>query len=83
MKNFNKKKIKIDYIGNKKRKFATYNIVHAAFMFCHKDEIQVLVDGDDELIGKQVFKGLNVEYHRSNRPWVVYQNYISNLYSYG
>ena len=74
---------KIKFIGNKKRKFATYNIVLAAFMYCKPDEIQVLLDGDDELIGTQVFKLLNAGYHASTKPWVVYQAYMSNLYSYG
>ena len=74
---------KIQYIRNKKNKFATYNIVHAAFSFCKMDEIQVLIDGDDELIGRQAFFYLNAEFHKSSQPWLVYESYFSSIYTYG
>lgn len=35
------------YIQNKERKYATYNIVHAAFNYCGKNDVQVVIDGDD------------------------------------
>lgn len=53
---------RITYIRNLKRKYATYNILNAAFNYCKKDSIFVIVDGDDQLIGKQVFKFINAIY---------------------
>ena len=40
-------KDRIVYVVNKERKFATYNIVHAAHSYCREEEIQLLLDGDD------------------------------------
>lgn len=52
---------RINYIYNLERKFATYNIVHAAHSYCREEDIQILLDGDDEFIGKhmlQLYNGL-------------------------
>lgn len=40
-------KERIRYIQNLKRNFATYNIINAAFNYCDKDDVQMLMDGDD------------------------------------
>ena len=53
---------KIYFHQNSKQKFATYNIRLAAHEFCQPDEIFVLVDGDDELVGRNVFRLLNSAY---------------------
>lgn len=45
--NKEKYKIKITWVQNNKRMFATYNIVNAAFNFCYNHDIQILIDGDD------------------------------------
>lgn len=38
---------RVRYVQNIKRNYATYNIINAAYNFCHEDDIQVLIDGDD------------------------------------
>lgn len=63
---------------NLKRNFATYNIINAAFNYCDEDDIQVLLDGDDELIGKNSFQLLNSAYQQNSDLWIVYSNYKNN-----
>ena len=55
--NLSPRKIKI--IVNKERSMAMPNLHWAAHKFCKPYEIFMIVDGDDELIGKQVFKHFN------------------------
>lgn len=43
---------RVVYVRNKQRLFATYNIMNAVYNFCAEDDIQLLLDGDDELIGR-------------------------------
>lgn len=43
----------------------TYNMVNAAFNFCEPNDTQLLVDGDDEIIGKTAFSILSSIYGRS------------------
>lgn len=57
-------------------------MVNAGFNFCKKDSIQVIVDGDDKLIGRQVFKFLNAQY-QANDLWVMYTFYINDKYTEG
>ena len=54
----------VTLVRNLEKKFATYNIVHAAFEHCRDDSIQVLVDGDDELVGRQVLNLINGFYQK-------------------
>ena len=76
-------KERIIYVKNIGRRYATYNIVHAAFSYCKEDDVQVLLDGDDEIIGKQILKDFNAIYQKDNQIWLAYSTYISNFYSYG
>jgi glycosyltransferase involved in cell wall biosynthesis len=62
-------------IHNKKRLSAVPNIYNAIKNYCSKDDIAVLVSGDDELLGKLVFKILNVVY-QTKKPGVVYTNHF-------
>lgn len=54
---------------------AVPNINGAIKKHCGKDSIAVLVSGDDELLGKLVFKVLNVVY-QSKQPGVAYTNHF-------
>ena len=47
----------------------------AAKMHCKGLEVAVLVGGDDELLGRKVFKVLNAVYHRK-KPAVAYSNHF-------
>lgn len=73
---------RIVFIKNKYRKFATFNILNAAFNYCNTDDIQILVDGDDEIIGRHVFSLLNGIYQK-DKKWVVYTNLKTNFYKFG
>ncbi len=53
---------RVAYVQNKERMFATYNIINAAFNFCKDEDVQMLVDGDDELIGRFAFQVINSKY---------------------
>lgn len=72
----------IVYVQNNVRKYATYNIFHAAYQFCGHDDIQLLVDGDDELIGALAFQWINHKYQDKD-AWVVYSGYKDDTYRYG
>jgi hypothetical protein len=51
-------------VQNLRRNFATYNIINAAFNFCGEDDVQMLMDGDDEFIGKYAFQVMNAGYQQ-------------------
>lgn len=53
------------------------NIYKAVYSHCQKGELLLIVDGDDELIGKYVFKVLNAAYHRL-KSLVIYTNHIQS-----
>ena len=69
-------------IRNKEKKYATFNIRQAILEHCVEDSIVVLVDGDDELVGRYVFSLLNAAYQSSNY-WIVYTNYFMSDFKYG
>jgi hypothetical protein len=53
------------------------NIYRAASEYCDKDDILALVDGDDELLGVNIFKVFNSVYTRKELE-VLYSNIIVN-----
>lgn len=61
---------------NKVRKMALTNILDAGQNFCHEDDIFMVIDGDDYLLGKQVFKLFNAAFSSSD-AWVVYSNFLT------
>lgn len=62
------------YISNPTRKTAMENLYSAITKHCSEDSIVINLDGDDELIGKNVFKIFNANYQRTNMG-VIYSNY--------
>lgn len=64
-------------IINENRKMAMPNIQMAATTFCKPYEIFVIIDGDDELIGKQVLKFYNSQFQSKNY-WLMYSNLIES-----
>lgn len=50
----------------------SYNLLHAAFHHCHEDDIQIRVQSEDELIGRNVLRLLDTVYRRERGLWVVY-----------
>lgn len=43
----------------------------------------MIIDGDDEIIGKHAFQVMNSAYQKDPNLWVVYSNYKTNYYQYG
>ena len=58
------------------------NIRRAAQQFCKPNEIFMIVDGDDELLGSQVFKVFNSVF-QSKEVWFAYSNFIGTAYRIG
>lgn len=54
--------LNVTFVGNKKRMFATFNIYNSIKTYCNLQDIVVLLDGDDELMGTQVLNILNKVY---------------------
>lgn len=54
---------------------AVPNVYNAIKDYCGKNDVAVLVSGDDQLLGKLVFKILNVVY-QTKKPGVAYTNHF-------
>jgi hypothetical protein len=53
------------------------NIYKAVYQHCRKGEVLMIIDGDDELIGKYVFKLINAAYHQL-QSLAIYTNHIQS-----
>lgn len=54
---------------------AMHNIRTAATQYCDPKDIMMIVDGDDQLVGRQVFKLYNAVFQKE-KVWFVYSNFI-------
>ena len=45
--------------------------------YCRSGDIVIDIDGDDALIGKQVFNLYNHIYHNNTNAWFVYANFLA------
>lgn len=52
------------------------NLRMAAIDYCKPEDIYIIADGDDELLGKQVFKLFNAVFQKE-RAWFVYTNFLN------
>lgn len=71
------------FVQNLRRNYATFNIINAAYNYCGEDDVQMLMDGDDEFIGKYAFQVMNAAYVSHGDLWVAYSNYKTNYFGYG
>lgn len=62
-------------LSNEKRMTAVPNIHRAVTQHCSPDSIMVLVDGDDEMLGRYSLKVFNHIYQKQNVD-VVYSNHV-------
>ena len=51
------------------------NLRMAAAQFCKPYEIMIIIDGDDQLLGKQGFKFYNAIFQKYD-IWIMYSNFI-------
>lgn len=65
-------------VRNKERKYAMANLRRAAKEFCKPTDIFMVVDGDDELLGRQVLKLFNSVFQKE-KVWFVYSNFMVNI----
>ena len=73
---------KYQIIHNPQQLYAMANLRDAAMNYCKEEEIFFVVDGDDELIGRQVFKLFNSIYQKYD-VWFVYTNFINSNGGFG
>jgi hypothetical protein len=52
------------------------NLRYAAESLCDPHDIFLVVDGDDELIGRQVLKLMNAHFQKYSL-WFVYSNFLT------
>ncbi len=71
---------KIEVIINEQNIFALENIYNAVHYHCNAGEIVMLVDGDDALVGRQVFGLFNAIYQRTESA-LVYSNYLHVMFN--
>jgi hypothetical protein len=55
---------KVILVKNNKSQKALGNIFYATHKYCDFGEVQVLLDSDDEFVGRQVLKVLNALYQK-------------------
>jgi hypothetical protein len=55
---------------------AMNNIYNAAKSYCKPYEIFIILDGDDELLGRQVFKLFNSQF-QAKKYWLAYSNFMT------
>lgn len=63
-------------IRNTQQMKAMHNLRTAALNYCQPQDIFMVIDGDDELIGRQVFKVFNAVFQQSG-AWFVYSNFLT------
>ena len=63
-------------LRNNVHRTAVENIYYTVHKYCDYNQISYIIDGDDELIGTQVFKLYNALY-QEKKLYVLYSNYLS------
>lgn len=64
-------------VRNDERMMAMRNIRMAARKYCNHDDIMMIIDGDDQLIGNQVFKLFNAVLNKQ-KVWFAYSNFLDS-----
>jgi glycosyltransferase involved in cell wall biosynthesis len=60
------------------RFYSIFNIRNASRNFCKEEDILIVVDGDDELLGRQVLKLFNAVF-QEKQVWYVYTNFLGSI----
>jgi glycosyltransferase involved in cell wall biosynthesis len=69
-------KDRYDIIRNSQQMRAMHNLLFAAKNYCKPNDIFLIVDGDDELLGRQVLKLFNAKF-QSDGLYFMYTNFLS------
>lgn len=62
-------------LRNTVHRTAVENIYYTIHKYCDYNQISYIIDGDDEIIGTQVFKLFNALY-QEQKMYVLYSNFI-------
>ena len=68
-------KEKYVYISHKTRNTALENTYRAINNICSDDSIVLVLDGDDEILGRNAFKTFNREHQRLGGGWIYTNHY--------
>ena len=63
------------FVKNNQRKYTLQSIYEAIHQHCGDEEIAIIVEGDDALIGTQVIVNLNF-FYRLDRKLFIYSDYF-------
>jgi glycosyltransferase involved in cell wall biosynthesis len=76
---------RVTYVQNLRNNFAYYNCLNDAYNFCGEDDVQLILDGDDEVLGSYAFHVMNAGYQndKTNDLWVYYSTHKTNYYQLG
>lgn len=66
---------KVMIVRNEVRLMAMESIRKTVNSYCKKWEITIIVDGDDQIIGRHVFKLINGMFQKYD-VWITYTNHI-------
>jgi hypothetical protein len=69
-------KDKVVLLRNKIHRTALENIYYAVHKYCDYNQIFYILDGDDEIVGTQVFKMMNALYQQK-KDYVIWTNHFS------
>lgn len=69
---------KLQVVVNAQRRRAMPNIHWAAHEACRPHELFLILDGDDELLGRQVLRFFNYVFQTKD-VWVAYSNYLNHV----
>ena len=68
-------KEKYAYVSSKTRNTALENTYYAIKNICSDDSIVLVLDGDDEILGRNTFKTFNREHQRLKGGWIYTNNF--------
>lgn len=67
-----------EVVSHTERSFSLLNIRNASKNFCKEEDIIIVVDGDDELLGRQVLKLFNAVF-QEKKIWYAYTNFLGSI----
>ena len=67
-----------EIVTHTERTFSLSSIRNASKNYCKEEDIIVVVDGDDELLGRQVLKLFNAVFQEKG-VWYMYTNFLGSI----
>ena len=67
-----------EIVTHTERTFSLSSIRNASKNYCKEEDIIIVVDGDDELLGRQVLKLFNAVFQEKG-VWYMYTNFLGSI----